>query len=173
LKSPSLWHQFYQNLCHPRKASMFRFLRTGHTILYAFFLTLISAILFSPTVIRATIKVGQSFSFIFLPIGLIYYYIVLTFLFFAFVSFLSIGCFWLAKGLKRRVNGQQAWSLTVNSATWPTFIFSVVNLIHQLPSMALYVYFLLTLLMMGTITYGLPKPKPFVRPIPKPRDTEA
>ena len=173
MKSPSLWHQFYQNLRHPRKSAMYRFLRVGHTILYAFFLTLISAVLFSPTVIQATIKVGQSFSFIFLPIGLIYYYIVLTFLFFTFVSVLSIGSFWLAKGLKRRLNGQQAWSITVNAATWPTFLLSLLNLIHKLPSVALFVYFLLTLLMMGMVTYGLPKPKPFVRPVLKPKDKDA
>lgn len=155
----SFFDQFYKNLRYPKKSSLFRFQRVGHNILYAFFLTCFAALLFSPTVITATIKVGQSFSFIFLPVAMIYYYIVLTFLFFTYASLLSVGGFWLAKLLKRRVNGQQAWGLAVNSCTWPTVLFSVVNLIYRLPGDALIGYIVLTILLLLWMTLAVPKPR--------------
>ncbi len=163
--------QFYLNLRNPRKSSLFRFQRIGRSILYAFFLTLLAALLFSPTVIEATIRVGQSFSFIFLPFALIYYYIVLTFLFFSFISLLSLGGFWLGKALKRRLNGSQAWSLAVNASTWPTILFSIVNLIKPLPSITLIAYIVLTVFCLINITHAIPKPRP--RPTPKEKDAAA
>lgn len=155
----SIFDQFYKNLRYPRKSSLFRFQRVGHNILYAFSLTLFAALFFSPTVISATIKAGQSFSFIFLPVAMIYYYIVLTFLFFSYASLLSLGGFWFAKLIKRRVNGQQAWGLAVNACTWPTVLFSVVNLFYSLPSFTLFGYVILTALMLLINTTAVPKPR--------------
>lgn len=159
-KKQSLFKQFYENLRHPKKAGLYRFQRIGHNISYAFFLTFISALLFSPSVIHATIKAGQSFSYIFLPFGLIYYYIVLTFLFFTYLSLLSLLTFALSKGIKRRVNGQQAWSLTANASTWPTLLFAVVNLFYKLPSPALFFYIIITLIFLINMILAIPKSKP-------------
>ncbi|WEG14258.1 DUF1189 family protein [Pullulanibacillus sp. KACC 23026] len=167
-KQSSLFFQFYENLRHPRKSSLFRFKRAGQSILYSFFLTLIAALLFSPAVIRATIRVGQSFSFIFLPFGIIYYYIVLTFLFFSFISILSIIGYWVNRLLfKRRLNGQQVWSLSVNAATWPTLIFSASGLFVQLPSGLLLIYTFMTFGMLINMILAIPKPK---TSSPRPRE---
>ena len=129
----SLMNQFYKNLRHPKQSAMFRFLKVGYNITYCFFLTLIVAILFSPTIIRQSIHTSETLSYFFVPLMLVLYYILLCSLSFFFVSCLSAIVLPIKKMLKRKLDYLQIWSITINAMTWPTLFLAVINLAFTLP----------------------------------------
>lgn len=138
---------------------MFRFLKVGYNIFYCFFLTLITAILFSPTIIEQSIATSETISFIFLPLMLILYYILLCALAFFFVSILSIIALPIKNALKRKLNYLQVWSISINAITWPTLILALINLFLALPAFVIWIYIVASLAMITSAILAVPKPK--------------
>ena len=158
--------QLYKNLRHPRQAAMFRFLKIGNNILYGFFLSLLSAVFFSPQIVSTIVKTTKGLSFIFIPLTFIFYYIMLCAAAFFFVTVLALAVLPVKTVLRRRLNYLQLWSLTVNAITWPTLLFACINLFKELPAWSIWLYILACYLMAANLVSAIPKPrgKTAVRP---------
>ncbi|GGH79788.1 hypothetical protein JOD43_001697 [Pullulanibacillus pueri] len=156
----SLLKQLQKNLLHPKQASMFRFLKVGYNIYYAFFITLIAALLFSPSIISQSIDTTKDLSIIFIPLMLVLYYILLSAVVFFYISGLAVIALSIKSLLKKRLNYQHLWSLAANSITWPTLLVAVVNLFIPLPNVFIWLYAVCCLAMLTYLIYVVPKPKP-------------
>ncbi|WP_188695102.1 DUF1189 family protein [Pullulanibacillus camelliae] len=163
----SLLKQLQKNLCHPKQATMFRFLKIGYNIFYAFFLALLSALLFSPSIINRSIETSKDLSILFIPLMFVLYYILLAAIFFFYLSLLACLGMGIKQLIPRRLNYQQLWSLSANSCTWPTLALAVLNLIVSLPNQIIWLYILACIGMTTYMISSIPKPKP--RPTTKPR----
>ncbi|MFC4618005.1 DUF1189 family protein [Camelliibacillus cellulosilyticus] len=143
---------------------MFRFLKIGYNIFYGFFLTLLAAILFSPSIVRATVQTSEMLSFIFLPLMLILYYILLACVMFFFVSILAGIGMLIKTMLHKKLNYQQVWTITINALTWPTLLIAAASLLFPLPTAVIWIYLIGCLIMLANALQAIPKPKP--RPLP-------
>jgi len=161
----SLLKQLQKNLLHPKQVPRFRFMRIGYNIFYAFFLALLSALLFSPIIINKGIEVSRDLSILFIPFMLILYYILLAAIFFFYISSLALISIGIKRLVPRRLNYQQLWSLAANACTWPTLLLALIHLLFSLPNQLIWLYVIACIGMNTYMIVVIPKSKP--RPVAK------